>query len=88
MTYRFRSFEIRDDMVAGIRRYVDEFITPGSFLQAIIENDLKTAIEQADEENLRNIPAFVSYFYNETPRECWGSREKMLAWLQKRWEIK
>ena len=87
MTYYFQGFEIRPDMVAAIRRYIDDREAPGDFLTAIICNDLKEAVGRADDEKLLNLPAFVGYFYNEAPSLCWGSREKMVAWLCYRDEV-
>ncbi len=83
MTYQFRGFYIPDRMMDSIRRYVDSGVPPGDFLAAIICNDLSEAVGRADDENLGNIPAFVSYFYNEAPSRCWHSRGNMLAWMAK-----
>lgn len=81
--YRFDQFYIPERMMGGIQRYIERGIEPGGFLCAVIENDLKEAVGRADEENMANLPAFVSYFYNEAPSVCWGSPEKMVAWLLK-----
>ena len=82
MSYNFRKFEIPDYMVEAIKRYINQRIRPGSFLTAVICNDLCGAVGQADDWNIRNIPAYVAYFYNEAPSTCWGSRAKMEAWLE------
>lgn len=82
MTYKFMEFYIPDRMMGGIERYVNDHIKPGDFLCAIICNDLKEAVGKADEENMANLPAFVAYFYNETPFNCWGSKERLEAWLK------
>ena len=82
MTYTFRQFTIRPDMLGAIRRYIDQRIPPGDFLSAIIDNDLKGAVSRADDENMANLPAFVAYFYHEAPMLCWGSPEKRQAWLR------
>ena len=81
MSYKFREFYIPERMMPAIERYVKERVTPGHFLQAVISNDLRLACANADEENLRNLPAYIAYLYNETPLRCWGSREKMLYWI-------
>jgi hypothetical protein len=69
-------------MLAAIERYTVQRIKPGSFLQAVICNDLQRAVGLADEENMHNLPAFCHYFYFEAPSKCWGSPEKMDAWLK------
>lgn len=81
MTYQFRGFHIPDYIMEGIKRYIDYGLPPGSFLTAIVENDLKGAVESADDNNLENIPAFVAYFYNEAPANCWGSPEIVSTWI-------
>lgn len=82
--YEFQGFYIPERMMPGIKRYVEQGIRPGDFLVAIIQNNLKVAVGMADDENLRNIPAYVSYFHNECPMACWGSPEKMKQWMEKK----
>lgn len=82
MEYRFKDFYIPDRMQGAIHRYINNGIRPGSFLEAVICNDLFTAVGKADEENLENLPAYAAYFYNEAPSACWGSKEKMEAWIK------
>jgi hypothetical protein len=79
--YTFREHYIPERMAYGIKLYVEHHVKPGSFLSAVICNDLTEAVGQADDENLRNIPAYVAYFYNEAPRGCWGSPERFTEWL-------
>jgi len=86
MTYEFQQFYIRDDMMKSIDLYIDHGCEPGSFLTAIICNDLKHSVMCADHENLNNIPAYVSYFYNEVPGPAWGSIENMKSWMESKRE--
>lgn len=79
--YTFREFSIRPDMLASLRRYIDEHIIPRQFLQAVLTNDLREACGRADDDNLRNLPAFVAFLYNKAPSACWGSPEKVAAWV-------
>ena len=81
--YTFRRWYIPGRMRLGIERYVKDHIRPGSFLQAVISNDLRNALAHADIENLENLPAYTMYFYWETPPDCHGSKEKMEAWINK-----
>ena len=66
----------------GIDRYAQHHIPTGSFLQAVLSNDLCGAMGQADDENRRDIFEIVSYCYNEIPSDCWGSPEKVQRWLE------
>ena len=84
--YSFREFRIRPSMLDAIDRYINDRILPGNFLRAIISNDLRESTGRADDDNLRNIPAFVAFFWNEAPASCWGSTEKMKAWIENKKE--
>jgi len=81
--FTFRDFYIPERMMGGIERWVLYGIKPGDFLTAVLSNDLLAACQQADDENLRNIPAYIAYLYDTVPAECWGSKDKMTAWQNK-----
>jgi len=81
--YKYDNWYIPQRMMDGINRYLDYGIIPGSFLQAVICNDLMEAASRADTENLNNLPAFMAFFYHHTPSGCWGSQKKMLAWYER-----
>jgi hypothetical protein len=76
----FRDMIVPEHMREGITQWIENGIPPGDFLCAILRNDLKDAVGRADDTNLRNIPAFVSFFYNCAPAQCWGSIEQFEAW--------
>ncbi len=84
--YEFQGFYIPARMMGAIERYVEYAAIPGDFLQAVICNDLKEALGRADDENMKNLPAYVAFFYNETPSLCWGSPKKMKAWCDSKQE--
>ena len=81
--YRVRDFYVPEVAMQGLHDYAAYGLQPGAFLTAVICNDLVGACERGNDENLRNLPAFVSYLYAEAPPECWGSKEKMKAWIAK-----
>lgn len=83
-TYKINNtlYTISPHMAGAIDRYVKERLYPGEFLTGVICNELVRAVGQADEENLKNLPAYVSCFVWEVPSECWGSKQKMEAWLK------
>lgn len=68
----------------GLRRYATERIPTGSFLRAVLENDLKEAVGRADIESQRSLCAIVSFCYNNIPSASWGSPEKVREWLNGR----
>lgn len=66
----------------GAIRYIEGGIKPGSFLTAVICNDLQMAVGHADEASLAALPEIVRFFYNELPGNCWGSKKIMKAWME------
>ena len=64
----------------GAQRWIENGIQPGSFLTAVIRNDLTDSFAQADDINVYRMFDIVKFFYNEAPESCWGSRERMIAW--------
>lgn len=67
----------------GIDRYVQHGISTGSFLQAVLENDLKNTIGRADVEALEYLKDIVQYCYNDIPSDCWGNKDNVKDWLNK-----
>ena len=58
---------------------------PGSATRALLERDMD-AIVLADEKLLLGLPALLRLFHNEFPPRCWGSKEKVAAWVEGRTE--
>lgn len=67
-------------MVASLMSYVEHGRTPGYFLRAYLENDLRGAFAYADAENKAALQAWV-HFYRELPDTCYGSSEERVAWV-------
>lgn len=76
--------QIPPHMQEAIRRYVVQGLKPGGFLCAVIQNDLKMAVFQADDVNEPLIPLYVRWFYNHAPSACSGSPDHMQKWLDAR----
>ena len=68
----------------ALDRYVKDRIPPGDFLTAVLKNDLTEACGRADVFNRVNLHMIVEYAYNFMPSACWGSPEKVKAWLSTR----
>lgn len=79
--WKFRNYLVPDYMRDGIEVYVQLGKPPGDFLTAVICNDLKKAVVYADDINIGNLAAFVNYFYNYAPLECWGSEQRFENWI-------
>lgn len=65
----------------GVERYIRGHVEPGKFLRAVISNDLREAIGQADAENFAHLREWVQWFHWEAPGSCHGSAAAMQRWL-------
>lgn len=68
-------------MQDGARAYVEHGQPPGDFLAAVLANDLVEAYSRADSENTLAMRRWAGWLYEEAPRGCWGSTEKVKAWI-------
>jgi hypothetical protein len=78
------SYSVPIHMVEGLRGYVEHGWKPGSFLRAVLENDLVESFACADSVNIRAMETWASWLYNDAPRLCWGSHEKVDSWIAHR----
>ena len=75
---------IPDHMIGGLRRYIENGVEPGGFLKALLGNDLKETFHRADDGNRRRVFEYLSFLYNYAPSDCWGSRDRVNAWMAHR----
>lgn len=73
--------KLPEHMQPGARGYIEKGLPPGGFLRAVLENDLVGAFAKADEVNTREMYWWAEWLYNEAPSACWGSPEKVTAWI-------
>ena len=77
-----RSIELLPQhMRGGFYRYVLDRIEGGSFMTAVLANDLKGAYQRADHINKLALPQIVEFIVSTLPIGCHGSHEKVQAWL-------
>lgn len=76
---------IPEHLRGGIVRYLRDGIIPGSFLQAIISNQLRQACAVADHSlSMGDLKALTTWFMDLAPIASFGSLEKMQAWSNAR----
>ncbi len=73
---------IPEHTLGALDRYVNDRLLPGGFLVAVLSNDLFGAVGRADSENLAALADICRYVYNELPSSCWGSKDKIWAWVE------
>lgn len=72
---------IPDHTRAGVIRYIEQGIRPGSFLEGVFANDLIKTATHAMPDSLVSLRDYAIFIYNYAPDECYGSREKLEAWI-------
>ena len=77
----FDAYAIPDHNHEGLLNYFNYGILPGSFLQAVLRNDLRDAYGRADYINRQFIGDIVSWLEMHAPSLSWGSEESVQAWV-------
>lgn len=75
-------YPIRDDLYGALERYLNKGIMPGSFLTAVLCNNLSDAFGRLDIDNEANMKNIIGYVYNNLPSNAWGSAEKVSDYLK------
>lgn len=65
----------------GVKMYIEQRIQGGSFLHAVLCNDLMRAASAADDINRHKLFDYILWLHNYAPPACYGDREKVRAWL-------
>lgn len=74
--------QIGEPILKGINRFVLLHEGKGDFITAVLCNDLREAFARADHLNQKVLFQIVSYCHNQIPGNCWGSPEKVKAWIE------
>lgn len=69
----------QDAIVAYLNR--DGPPIPGSFLYAVLTNDLRLAVLKADRLNRERLPEIVGSLFSYAPASTWGSHEAIKTFL-------
>lgn len=80
--YELHRYQIPEHMHDSVVQYVLRGVHPGTFLSAVISNDLRAAVCHADEHNERRLVQWAKWFHNEAPANCHGSPEALRKWVQ------
>jgi hypothetical protein len=87
MTVEVNYHDLPEHMQDGARRYVEDGTKPGDFMVAVLSNDLVGALERADPINAARIHDWAIWLKWEAPGNCWGSSEKVAAWINRREKV-
>ena len=64
----------------SIRLWITKGHPLGHFLKAVIENDLRSAMNRADPQNRLKLYDIIRFFTNHAPAMCWGYTGATKAW--------
>ncbi len=81
-TYDDGFYLIPSHMHAGVTTWIENGIATGSFLMAVLRNDLMQAAQVADHVNGDHLKQWTQFLYNYAPSECFGSPETVEAWAE------
>lgn len=70
--------QLHEKFRGGMSRYFNGGIVPGSFLTAVLKNDLRAALMYADDESIEMLPSLVRWlFFDLRQPDMWGSDGKV-----------
>ena len=67
---------------AGLARYLVGHLHTGSFLHAVLTNNLRGAVFAADDDSLVGLLPIMRFLYNDAPADSWGSPDAVNRWLE------
>ncbi len=68
----------------ALQDYIDTGNEHGGFVMSVLENDLRGAIGRADMQNLAALKDIIMWLSTHAPSPCWGSPEKVKAWMEQK----
>lgn len=80
--FRFHGKSIPGYMREGIVNYFCEGILPGGFLTAVLSNECRKALDNADDVNMWLLPVYYSFLYNCAPLNSWGSKDNVYQYIR------
>ncbi len=71
-----------EHMRDGFRLYIEHGIPGGSFMNAVLSNDLIGAFGRADDINRDRLFDTCCFLRNEAPAGCYGSPDRVREWIR------
>ena len=67
----------------GLVAYLVHHRMTGSFLRAVLDNNLRLAFLRADAASAAGLPGLVAFLVDWAPMVAWGSEDLVDAWLRR-----
>lgn len=78
---KLAEFDVPEHLWAGLWGYYNIGQPVGSFLEAVLCNDLRGACRRADSNSRAGLFNVVGFLWNVYPHNIWGSVENVAKWL-------
>lgn len=78
------TLDVPELLQGGLARYLEHGCPPGSFLRAVLSNDMRGALLKGDQDSLHSLRGIVTWLHNAAPEGCWGSEAAMTTWCEAR----
>lgn len=74
-------FKVPENLWEGLWNYYLHGISAGSFLDAVLRNDLRLACGKSDSDGCKHLWNICAFLYNHFPMAAWGSNEAVDRWI-------
>ena len=74
-------YEVPEHTQLALENYIIRGYHPGSFLQAVLENNFVNTVCRADHLNQLYLVDIAKWLVHESPSECWGSDQAVYNWI-------
>ena len=74
--------KVPEHIRGGLDRYITDGIPPGSFVTAVLKNDLARAIRFGDDDCQRALADIYRFLYWNAPAFCFGDTESFDKWIR------
>lgn len=79
----FSGYKLTEQSKESLYNYFVHGLEPGSFMTAVLTNDLYSAVGRADFVNIDLIPEYARWLVNRAPYGSFGDRDTVKGWLRK-----
>lgn len=76
-----RSADLPEPTRTALANYIVFGQRPGSFLSALLKNDLRGTVTLADKDNMALIWRYITLLYHEAPSLSYGSEQNFNDWI-------
>jgi hypothetical protein len=74
--------EVPSHLRSGLVAYLTERRPVGSFLTAVLSNDLLAAVQRADADSWAGLGSVMRFLIFVAPSTAWGSEANVARWLE------